>query len=130
MSEATPPPTDPSTPPAAAPTGQQDTVMCVLSYLGILSLIPFFAKKDDPYIQWHAKQGIALFVAWIVVAIALIIVGVVLGFIHWTLSTLMSLVLLVLMIGAFALMIIGIVKACGGERWLMPVIGPIVHKTA
>ena len=27
-----------------------DTLMCVLSYLGILALIPFLSKKDDDYI--------------------------------------------------------------------------------
>ncbi|MEM6312502.1 MAG: DUF4870 domain-containing protein [Planctomycetota bacterium] len=130
MSEATPPPTDPSTPPAAAPTGQQDTVMCVLSYLGILSLIPFFAKKDDPYIQWHAKQGLALAVGTFVLMIAIVIVAVILSLIHWTLAILMNLVVLAFAVAVLALSIIGIVKACGGERWLMPVIGPIVHKTA
>ena len=43
--------------------------MIVLSYLGILSLIPYFAKKDDPdpEIHWHAKNGLGLFIAELIV---------------------------------------------------------------
>ena len=36
------------------------TIMLVLSYLGILALIPLLMKKDDPEVQWHAKNGLAL----------------------------------------------------------------------
>jgi uncharacterized membrane protein len=37
-------------------------LMLVLSYLGILSLIPFLYRKNDIEVQWHARNGMALFV--------------------------------------------------------------------
>src|SRR5437016_12016835 len=68
----TPPP-----PPTGAAPSSDRTIFLVLSYLGILCLIPLLAKKDDPEIQWHAKNGLALFIAelvWVALRIALIFV--------------------------------------------------------
>src|SRR5881409_2199473 len=68
----TPPPPPTSPPPGGAPSTDR-TIFLVLAYLGILSLIPLIAKKDDPEIQWHAKNGVALFIAeliWVAIRIA------------------------------------------------------------
>ncbi|MEM8874977.1 MAG: DUF4870 domain-containing protein [Planctomycetota bacterium] len=135
MSDATPPPPDPATPPAdpaatpaSAPVGQQDTVMCVLSYLGILSLVPLLAKKDDPFIQWHARQGIGLTIAMFAVFFVIVIFAVILALISGILALLANLLLLAAAVGWLVLTIMGIIKACSGEKWLMPGIGPIVNK--
>ncbi len=41
--------------------------MAVLSYLGILILIPFLMKaQNDPFVKFHMKQGIVLIVVDIV----------------------------------------------------------------
>ena len=48
--------------------------MLVLSYLGILALIPLLMKKDDTEVQWHAKNGLGLTVAWILLWIVIAIV--------------------------------------------------------
>ncbi|MBV9497217.1 MAG: hypothetical protein JOZ54_23480, partial [Acidobacteria bacterium] len=66
----TPPPGGsypPPPPPVGGAPSSDRTIMLVLSYLGILSLIPFFMKKDDAEVQWHAKNGVALFGAEVVV---------------------------------------------------------------
>src|SRR5436190_723282 len=60
----------PPPPPGAAPApGSDRTLMVVLSYLGLLALIPYFTKKDDPEIMWHARNGVGLlivdFVVWV-----------------------------------------------------------------
>ena len=39
----------------------QDKVMLILSYLGLLSLIPLLTVKDSDYVKFHAKQGLVLF---------------------------------------------------------------------
>ncbi len=36
-------------------------LMSVLSYLSVLSLIPYFTEKTNPYVKFHAKQGINIF---------------------------------------------------------------------
>src|SRR5205823_3807031 len=62
--------TPPPPPPPGAPAPNSDrTIMLVLSYLGILCLIPLLMKKDDPEVQWHAKNGTVLFGAEVVVFI-------------------------------------------------------------
>jgi len=72
----TPPPPPPpgGTPGGAAPNSDR-TIMVILSYLWILGLIPLLAKKDDPEVQWHAKNGLAFLGAEIVVWIVCMILG-------------------------------------------------------
>ena len=43
-------------------TINEQTVMAALSYLGILILIPFFVKKEDPFVHYHIKQGVVLLI--------------------------------------------------------------------
>ena len=45
--------------------------MIVLSYLGLLALIPLLVEKNDKEVQWHAKHGLVLLVAEIVLFIGL-----------------------------------------------------------
>lgn len=51
------------------------TLMLILAYCGILSVIPLFAERDDREIQWHAKNGLGIFIAAILGAVVLTIVG-------------------------------------------------------
>ena len=121
------------TQPAAAPaaTGalaqekrDQDGAMLFLSYFGIFSLIPFLTVKDSDYVRWHAKQGLTFTVVWFVAYIALTIInvlpviGTIIGLIGWA----------VMGIGGFILWIMAMVKAFGGERWKIPVIGDLAEK--
>lgn len=39
---------------------QDNKVMAVLSYIGILVLIPIFGAKNSKYAQYHASQGLTL----------------------------------------------------------------------
>ena len=45
--------------------------MIVLSYLWLLALVPLLVEKEDNEVQWHAKHGIVLMVAEIVLWIAI-----------------------------------------------------------
>ena len=36
--------------------------MSVLSYLSVLALIPYFTEKNNPYVKFHAKQGMNIFI--------------------------------------------------------------------
>ncbi len=59
------------TPQQAEPTVDQkdveeNKIMAVIAYFGILCLIPLLAKKDSPYAQFHAKQGLVLFITGII----------------------------------------------------------------
>lgn len=99
--------------------------MLVLSYVGLLALIPLIIKKEDREIQWHAKNGLALFVAYIVVIIVWSIVN---NFLPAAIGCALSLVGCGLWIGYIALVIMCIMKAVKGERFRIPVVSDFADK--
>ena len=123
----TPPPPPPSEPPAqpapepsAAPAGDNRTIMIVLSYLGILALIPFLVEKNDAEVQWHAKHGLVLTAAEFVLFIGLQIVTMILGAISGGLGCLIGILTPVLALGILVLHVICILKGLKGERFIVP----------
>ena len=123
-----PPVTDSTATASTTAEGSVDTVMIVLSYLGILALIPFFIKKDDPFVHWHAKQGLVL----AVVSIALVIVGTIaviaLASVLGSIASIIGLVLNLAVLLLFILGIVAMIKGIGGQRWEIPVIGGFISK--
>lgn len=102
----------------------QNKVMGILAYLGILCLIPFLAAKESPYAQFHAKQGLNLFIIEAIYSVAFSILSVILAFIPiigWIIIALLGLVSIVFL----ALAIMGIVSACGSEAKELPIVGKI-----
>ncbi|MCX6811465.1 MAG: hypothetical protein NT039_02110 [Candidatus Berkelbacteria bacterium] len=93
--------------------------MAVLSYIGILCLIPLLAAKESKFAQFHAKQGLVLFLFEIVVGIlyAIPVINVVMFFIGW-----------ILYILVLILAIMGIVYTLQGKYWKMPVLGGLAEK--
>lgn len=135
MSAMPPPPTTPGgsyTPPPPPPPGgagpamgSDRTIMLILSYLGILSLIPFFMKKDDPEVQWHAKNGVALLLAeivWCVIQIGVVFIRIPF------LGCITGIVGCIVWIGFIALSIVCIVKAVNGQRFRIPAITDFAEK--
>ena len=96
---------------------QNNKVMAVLAYIGILFLIPLLAAKDSKFARFHANQGLILFLAGIVASIASGIL-VWIPVIGWLISILLSIALLVFMI-------LGIVNAAQGKAKELPLIGGI-----
>ncbi len=99
---------------------EQNKVMGILAYLGILVLVPILAAKDSKFARYHANQGLVLCIAEIVVSI----IGSILAnipVIGWILSLLCWLINIAL----FILAIIGIVNAVNGRAKDLPIIGNI-----
>lgn len=117
----TPPPPPPPTGGPSTPPGSDRTLMIALSYLWILCLIPLLTKKDDAEVQWHAKNGTALFLAEIVVWIVLTILRFVLpsGF---GLGCGIGAISCVIWIGFLVVRILALVKGINGQRYRIPVI--------
>lgn len=83
--------------------------VAALSYVGLLFLVPLLVKKESPFSQFHAKQGLVLCIAFFL-----------LSFIP-VLGWLVSLVLLVIDI-------IALVKTLSGQAWEIPLVGDVVKK--
>lgn len=121
-----PPPAEPPPPPAEPPQQPQGgvspnrSIMIVLSYLGLLALIPLLVEKEDAEVQWHAKHGLVLTVAEVVVIIGLMIIGTVLGAVSGGLGCLVGLLWPVLMLAILVIHVLCIVKGINGDRFLIP----------
>ncbi len=103
--------------------------MLVLSYLGILALIPLLVEKEDREVQWHAKHGLVLTAAEVVLAIALGIFATVLSVAtHGTLGCIGCGIWTVLPLGILILHILCIVKALKGERLIIPGLSELADK--
>lgn len=104
---------------------QQNKVMAVLSYIGILVLVPIFAAKESPYAKFHANQGLALLICEvaynIVVRIIVTILNEALG--GRLVVTLINSVLSLVSIAFLVFAIMGIVNAVNGETKELPIIG-------
>jgi uncharacterized membrane protein len=131
---ATPPPPGgsyvPPPPPPPGASGSSDrTVMVVLSYLGLLALIPYLTKKEDPDIMWHAKNGMGLLIGEVILWVGLFILQIVAGRIFAGLGCGMSVIGCVVWIGVLVLHIYCIGQAIGGKRPTIPVITEWAEKT-
>lgn len=102
--------------------------MVILSYLWILGLIPLLMKKDDPEVQWHAKNGLAFLGAEIVVWIICMILGFALRRIFVALSCGLGLVECVVWLGFLAVRVLCIVKGVGGQRFRIPFVTDFAEK--
>lgn len=65
--------------------------VAAMSYLWILSIVVLYARKDSPFIQYHAKQGMWLFLVsipvWIIPGIGhylefIVLAGMIIGFLN------------------------------------------------
>jgi len=131
---ATPPPpgggsyTPPPPPPPGGTSPSSDrTLMVVLSYLGLLALIPYLTKKDDAEIHWHAKNGVGLLIVDVVVWVLLLVVGMVVG--DTLLGCGMVAVNCVVWIGILVLHVYCIVQGVGGKKPRIPVVTDFAEKT-
>jgi uncharacterized membrane protein len=87
---------------------EDNKVVAAFSYIWILFLIPMLMKKDSKFCQFHAKQGLILFLF---------------SFVSWfpIIGWLVGLAIIVVSI-------VGIVKTLAGERWEIPFIYDLSKK--
>jgi len=99
------PETKPSTPPASQEnTVDQSRIFAALSYFGLLLIVPLLLARDNDFVKFHLKQGIAWFVAWLVASFIMWI-----PLLGWTLGVAM-----------FAVSVFAAIQAYEGKRWEMP----------
>lgn len=98
-------------------------VMAALSYLGILIIVPILTAKDDPFVKFHIKQGIALIILWAVIWILSFGWGMLMVIIKFPLFGLISILFPFLWLLSVGLMIMGIVNAATGKQKELPVVG-------
>ncbi|MEI6986402.1 MAG: hypothetical protein WCK65_09745 [Rhodospirillaceae bacterium] len=90
-------------------------LLAALSYLGILCFIPLLFSRGDPYVNFHARQGLVIW-GWGVLALFSLAVP---GF-GWFFRISSSLISM--------LCLIGIVSALLGKSWPFPVVHGLSEK--
>jgi len=98
------------------PQDEGDRILAAISYLGFLCFLPLFLKKSNPFVQYHAKQGLVLFIAEIIVSFINIIP--ILGQLVWFFAVIVFLVVSVM----------GIVMSWSGVYWKIPVLSEYAKK--
>jgi len=94
----------------------QDSLIVSLSYLGPLLIIPYMTKREGSFEIFHIKQGLVLFIAYI-------ILWVFSGFFYfmWPIVQLIQL-------GLFVLSLVGIVNVLQRKEKELPIIGQFASK--
>jgi uncharacterized membrane protein len=95
-----------------------DTLMGILSYVGLLALIPYFSKGQSSFVRYHAVRGMNLMILEIIAGVACGILSIGLPAIGSILGWLVS-------VGGLVLSIIGIVNVSNKQMKDLPVIGGI-----
>ncbi len=94
-----------------------DKLLSAIGYLFIFFLIPLLGKRNNEYVQFHAKQGMLLFVSWF----AVLFLGMI-PVIGWLL------IVPVGVIGLSLLSVIGLVNALSGRMTPVPILGKYANK--
>ena len=103
-------------------------IMIVLAYLWPLALVPLLVEKDDPEVQWHAKHGIVLMVAEIVVMVAFSLVTSIVSLATLGLGCVLSLFLVFAWVGILAVHVVAILKGINGTRLIIPGISDYANR--
>lgn len=116
------------TPPASSGgSGLAPNVASLLCYLctWVTGLIFLLIEKENKDVKFHAWQaiflGIAVFVAYLIIMV--------LGFIPY-LGIVAMILNLVVWVGFLVVWIIAMIKAYQGQKWLIPIIGPMAEQQA
>lgn len=97
--------------------GSNDTLMGILSYLGLLALIPFLIKDQTPFVRAHAVRGMNLMLLEIIAWVAV-------GIFSW-IPVLNSILSAVVGVASFVLSLIGIINVANHDNKDLPLIGSI-----
>ena len=87
--------------------------MIILAYLGPFALVPFLMEKDDQDIQWHAKHGLVLLGAEIIISVVMILINFLTSCLGCMIAPFYSLAIIILHV-------VCIVQGIKGERFKIP----------
>jgi len=124
--------------------GLDGNVAAALGYpIGIIAIISLIMEKENRFVKFHALQSLLLHVAWIVIAIVLMFLFFILaifgiaasaaggdaaGAVGGIFGMLISLIWMVVIAAYIGLLIYAAVKAYGGNKFMLPVIGAMADK--
>ncbi len=113
---------------------KDNKLMAVLSYIGLLVLIPIFVEKKSKYVRFHASQGLNVAIASVAqliiyyiltTVIKIVFLGSFVFGIGGVLLTLINLINTLVSIALLVLEILGIINAVQGKCKKLPILGKL-----
>ncbi len=98
------------------------SIMLVLAYLPPFAVIPLLVEKDDPDLQWHAKHGIVLMTAEMLLLLGLVVVALILGLMTAGFGCVLLALVPIPFLAFLVMHIVAVVRAFGGRRLIIPVV--------
>ena len=111
-----------------AQDAKNSMAMGILSYLGPLALIPYFAEKNSAWARFHAVQGLNILIVGVAINIVVRLINSVMGLIPYVgpiAATILSIISGAISLGISVISIMGIVYAATGKAMELPVIKAI-----
>jgi hypothetical protein len=96
------------------------SVMIVLAYLWPLALVPLLVEKSDPEVQWHAKHGLVLMIAELILVFGYIMMTSIVSLATLGLGCVLGLFLVFGWVAILALHVVAILKGVSGGRLIIP----------
>ena len=94
--------------------------MLVLAYLWPLAIIPLLLDREDADVQWHAKHGLVLMAAELLLTLGLSLVISIVTLGNFGVGCVLSLFFVFLWVAILGIHVAAIVKALGGSRLVIP----------
>jgi uncharacterized membrane protein len=102
--------------------------MIVLAYMWPLALVPLLLEKNDPDVQWHAKHGIVLMIAELVLFFAYVTMTSLVSLASLGLGVVLSMFLIFAWIGILAIHVVAILKGINGTRLILPTVSEYANR--
>ena len=96
--------------------------MIVLAYLWPLALVPLLLQKRDPDLQWHARHGLVLMLAELLLIVVYFVIASVVSLASIGLGVVLMMLLVGGWVGILAVHVAAIVKGVNGSRLMIPLL--------
>jgi uncharacterized membrane protein len=94
--------------------------MIVLAYLWILALVPLLVERRDPEVQWHAKHGLVMMIAELILLFGYTVMTSIVSLRAMGVGCVLSLFLVFGWVGVLALHVVAILRGVNGGRLIIP----------
>jgi len=90
-------------------------VMAILAYIGPLVIVSYILAAKDPFVKFHVKQGLVLFVTWVAI---------------WIITTIVIFfapIAMLIQLAIAVLSILGIINVINNKEAELPIVGKFSH---
>ena len=103
-------------------------VMIVLAYLWPLAIVPLLLEKDDADVQWHAKHGLVLLAAELLLLMGFAVLTSLVSLATFVFGCALSMFMILIWVAILGVHIVAIIKGMGGTRLIIPGISEYANR--